>query len=69
MARLQQQCPGDCSRCEMLAAGEVEMVPCVLDQLFARVQRQEKRLKDIQEALASRPEGLPALVNNNITDL
>jgi hypothetical protein len=53
----------------MLAAGEVEMVPCVLDQLFARVQRQEKRLKDIQDALASRQEGLPALVNNNITDL
>ena len=42
MARLQQQCPGDCSRCEMLASGEVEMVPCVLDQLFARVQRQKK---------------------------
>lgn len=66
MDRLQTQCPGDCSRCSLLAEGSVEMVPCVLDQLMQRVQRQGKQLKEIQDAIAS---GSPsALASTNTTN-
>jgi hypothetical protein len=41
MERLTNKCPGDCSRCDMLAAGQVDMVPCILDQMFTRIQRIE----------------------------
>lgn len=66
MDRLQTQCPGDCSRCSLLAEGAVEMVPCALDQLMQRVQRQGKQLKEIQDAIAS---GSPsALASTNTTN-
>lgn len=41
MSRLNKQCPGDCSKCELLANSEVSMVPCILDQIFQRVQKLE----------------------------
>ena len=44
MERLTGKCPGDCSRCELLASGSVDMVPCILDQIFARTQRIEAQL-------------------------
>lgn len=44
MERLTGKCPGDCSRCELLAAGSVDMVPCILDQIFARTQRIEAQV-------------------------
>lgn len=50
MARLEGKCVGDCSRCELLARGDVEMVPCVLDQLFQRVQRMERDLENVKTA-------------------
>lgn len=47
MARLGKACPGDCSKCEMLRDGEVDMIPCILDQLFQRQQWHEKMLDEI----------------------
>lgn len=44
MERLTGKCPGDCSKCDLLASGSVDMVPCVLDQIFARIQRVETQL-------------------------
>ena len=41
MNRLSTPCCGDCSACKLLANGEVEMVTCVLDQLFRKVQKLE----------------------------
>lgn len=41
MARLGKACPGDCSKCDMLANNEVDMIPCILDQIFQGQKRQE----------------------------
>lgn len=49
MERLTNKCLGDCSRCELLAAGQVDMVPCVLDQMFARMQRVEKMVDGLAQ--------------------
>lgn len=51
MARLEGKCIGDCSNCELLAAGEVDMIPCVLDQIFARVRKQGAELASIKKML------------------
>lgn len=48
MARLNRVCPGDCSRCKMLANGEVDMQTCVLDQIFQRVQKLDKAIAELQ---------------------
>ena len=42
--RVEGKCAGDCSKCELLEQGKVDMIPCILDQLFQRVQRLEKIL-------------------------
>lgn len=44
MKRVEKECCGDCARCELLAAGEVDMVPCAIDQLLRRVIRLEKAI-------------------------
>lgn len=44
MERLTGKCPGDCSQCELLASGKVDMVPCILDQIFSRIQRMETQI-------------------------
>ena len=49
MSRLQGTCKGDCSKCELLASGEVDMIPCVLDQIFQRVQRNERAMAVLME--------------------
>ena len=49
MERLSGKCPGDCSKCELLATGSVDMVPCILDQIFARTQRIEAHLSKDQD--------------------
>lgn len=49
MSRLQGTCKGDCSKCELLANGDVDMIPCVLDQIFQRVQRNEKSIGILME--------------------
>ena len=51
MSRLKGTCKGDCSRCELLAGGEVDMIPCVLDQIFQRLQRSEKAIAQMAEKL------------------
>lgn len=51
MSRLQGTCKGDCSRCELLASGEVDMIPCVLDQIFQRLQRNERAVAAIAEKM------------------
>lgn len=40
--RLNETCCGDCSQCELMKSGNVDMIPCVLDQIFQRLQRMEK---------------------------
>lgn len=49
MERLTNKCPGDCSKCDMLAAGQVDMVPCILDQMFTRIQRIEASMTTTTE--------------------
>ena len=39
MGRLESKCCGDCGSCELLRHGEVDMMPCVLDQIFQRMQK------------------------------
>ena len=51
MARIEGKCIGDCSKCELLAAGEVDMVPCILDQMFARVRKQGAEIAEIKKML------------------
>lgn len=45
MGRVQGGCCGDCAKCELLAAGQVDMIPCILDQIFRRVQRLESEIE------------------------
>lgn len=42
--RIEGKCCGDCGKCQLLANGQVDMIPCVLDQIFQRVQRLEQRI-------------------------
>lgn len=58
MERLTQPCPGDCSRCPMLAEGLVDMVPCALDQLMQRTAQQAEQLQTIKKSLAATPAAL-----------
>lgn len=48
MGRLSGKCIGDCSRCELLKNGDVDMIPCILDQIFQRTQKNERELEDIK---------------------
>lgn len=45
--RIDGKCCGDCGNCQLLANGQVDMVPCVLDQMFQRLQRLEQRVEQI----------------------
>lgn len=54
MARIEGKCIGDCSRCELLSAGEVDMVPCILDQIFARVRKQGAEIAEIKKKIGER---------------
>jgi hypothetical protein len=47
--RVEGKCAGDCSRCELLEQGKVDMIPCVLDQMFQLMQRLEKCLTKADE--------------------
>lgn len=51
MGRLSGKCIGDCSRCELLKNGDVDMIPCILDQIFQRTQKNERELEDIKAML------------------
>lgn len=52
MSRVKGICRGDCSTCELLANGDVEMIPCVLDQMFQRIQKNEKEIATILEKVS-----------------
>lgn len=45
--RVDGKCQGDCGSCHLLANGQVDMVPCVLDQIFQRIQRLEIKIESI----------------------
>jgi|GEM_PF-3521401 len=51
--RVEGKCAGDCSKCELLEQGKVDMIPCILDQLFQRVQRLEKNIVKKEGELAN----------------
>lgn len=53
MSRIKGVCKGDCGSCELLANGEVDMIPCVLDQIFQRVQRNERAIERANTELAA----------------
>lgn len=36
--RVEGRCVGDCAKCKLLENGEVDMLPCAVDQVFRRVQ-------------------------------
>jgi hypothetical protein len=48
--RIKEECKGNCGNCELLQSGQVDMVPCVLDQIFGRVQRMERRITELDSA-------------------
>lgn len=48
MERLKENCPGDCAQCKLLQSGEVNMVPCILDQIFKRVQTIQSQNESLQ---------------------
>lgn len=51
MARIQEICCGDCDKCRLRIEGQVDMIPCVLDQMFRRIQNLERRMEDMQKAM------------------
>jgi hypothetical protein len=53
MARLEGKCPGDCTKCRLLAEGQVQMEICMLDQVFQRTRRNEEKLDLILKKLSS----------------
>ena len=53
MARLEGKCPGDCTKCRLLAEGQVQMEICMLDQVFQRTRKNEERLDLILKKLNS----------------
>lgn len=55
MARLEGKCPGDCTKCRLLAEGQVQMEICMLDQVFQRTRRNEEKLDLILRKLEAPP--------------
>ena len=51
--RVEGKCIGDCSKCQLLANGEVDMIPCILDQIFIRTRKIEKENAFIRRSLDS----------------
>lgn len=45
----QGKCIGDCARCELAQSGQVDMIPCAIDQMFQRVQRIEKQIEKLTQ--------------------
>ena len=55
--RITEKCCGDCSQCQLLTDGRVDMIPCILDQLFQRVKRMDEKLNNNKEThIADVPE-------------
>lgn len=60
------KCIGDCAKCELAQSGQVDMIPCAIDQMFQRVQRMEKNIEKIMAGGAqSLAEVEPLTTTNN----
>lgn len=55
MNRIDKACCGDCAQCQLLADGAVDMVPCILDQLFRKVQNIERAINDGKPSVLALP--------------
>lgn len=65
--RIEGRCVGDCAKCQLLQDGEVDMIPCVLDQIFRRVQVQAVTIEQLSakvKELSEREEKDIVLVND-----
>lgn len=69
MGRLNGICIGDCSRCELLANGEVDMIPCILDQIFQRSQKNEKEIENLKTMLKEKNKVEFSGVDNQETEI
>ena len=45
----QGKCIGDCAKCELAQSGQVDMIPCAIDQMIQRVQRMEKQIEKLTQ--------------------
>lgn len=63
MERLSFVCPGDCSSCELLQSGKVEMIPCLLDQIFQSQRKKDATLIEISNRLDSLESTLTSLLD------
>lgn len=54
--RVEGKCCGDCSRCDLLAEGKVDMIPCAIDQIFQRVQKIENKILNKEVNIAESSE-------------
>lgn len=52
MKRVEKECCGDCACCELLENGEVDMIPCAIDQLLRRVIKLEREMSAKPAVLA-----------------
>ena len=64
MNRVDKPCCGDCAQCTLLNNGDVDMIPCVLDQIFRRLQRLESVAGDKAISIAAECE--PIKKNRNV---
>ena len=51
--RLENKCCGDCSSCDLLKENKVDMIPCILDQLFQKQKRIEKSNEELKNLILS----------------
>lgn len=63
MARIEDVCPGNCADCALLRAGKVEMIPCLLDQVFQTLKRQGKEIAELKELVNEIPQEVVTEVN------
>ena len=68
MNRVDGICCGDCSKCTLLANGEVDMIPCILDQIFRRVQTNESEIATIKDMIAIKETTDVNVVSNKLKD-
>ena len=53
MTRLEYKCIEDCSNCELLKDGKVDMIPCLLDQMFQKTKKMERKISDLKETIVA----------------
>ena len=52
MALVNKPCIGNCAICDLQLSGEVDMIPCALNQLMIRSSRLEAENKEIKTMLS-----------------